>query len=96
MNLGQLSPSSAYSARESGEALDGNPQALVGLHTVGPRLLHRAMAPVDQIRYHLRAGIVEVRFGSKLEAERRLRCALAIQEREMSRQPDIGVEIDVR
>jgi hypothetical protein len=51
---------------------------------------------VDRIKHDLFAGIVEARCGSKAAAERHLRSALATQEKEMSRQPDISVEIYVR
>ena len=50
----------------------------------------------QQKRSYLFAGIVEARYGSKASAERHLRSALATQEKEMTRQPDISVEIYVR
>jgi tetratricopeptide (TPR) repeat protein len=78
------------------EALAGSAGALSRLREVEGRLTSEMVAPVDQIRHDLFAGIVEARFGSKVSAERRLRSALAIQEKEMNRQPDIGVEIYVR
>jgi tetratricopeptide (TPR) repeat protein len=78
------------------EALAGNRGALSRLQDVLGRLSSGTVAPVDRIRHDLFAGIVEARWGSKIEAERRLRSALATQQKEMSRQPDIGVEIYVR
>jgi hypothetical protein len=51
---------------------------------------------VDRIRHNLYAGVVEARFGSKVSAENHLRSALATRETEMSRQPDLSVEICVR
>jgi hypothetical protein len=78
------------------EALAGNRGALTRLRDVEGRLTPASVAPVDQIRHHLFAGIVEARCGSKVSAEHHLRSALAIQEKEMSRQPDISVEIYVR
>jgi hypothetical protein len=78
------------------EALAGNPGALARLREVEGRLPSGTVAPVDRIRYGLFAGIVEARCGSKAVAERHLLSALATQEKEMSRQPDIAVEICVR
>jgi len=77
------------------EALAGNRSALSRLRDV-ERRLPPAMAAVDRIRRDLFAGIVEARYGSKASAEGHLRSALATQEKEMSRQPDISVEIYVR
>jgi hypothetical protein len=51
---------------------------------------------VDRIRHHLFAGIVEARYGSSTSAERHLRAALTTQEKEMSRQPDLSVEVYLR
>jgi serine/threonine protein kinase len=76
------------------EALAGNREALSRLRDVEGRL--PSVAAVDRIRHDLFAGIVEARCGSKVAAERHLRSALATQQKEMSRQPDIGVEIYVR
>ena len=76
------------------EALAGNREALSRLRDVEGRL--PSVAAVDRIRHDLFAGIVEARCGSKAAAERHLRSALATQQKEMSRQPDIGVEIYVR
>ena len=76
------------------EALAGNPGALPRLRNVEGRL--PSVAAVDRIRHDLFAGIVEARYGSKAAAERHLRSALATQQKQMSRQPDIGVEIYVR
>jgi serine/threonine protein kinase len=78
------------------EALAGNPGALARLREVEGRLPAQPVAPVDQIRRGLYAGIVEARCGSKAAAERHFLSALATQEKEMSRQPDIAVEICVR
>jgi serine/threonine protein kinase len=78
------------------EALAGDRRAMARLRDVEQRLSYTAAAPVDRIRHHFFAGIVEARFGSKVTAERRLRSALATQEKEMSRQPDLSVEIYVR
>jgi serine/threonine-protein kinase len=76
------------------EALAGNREALSRLRGVEGRL--QSVAAVDRIRHDLFAGIVEARCGSKAAAQRHLRSALATQQKEMSRQPDIGVEIYVR
>jgi tetratricopeptide (TPR) repeat protein len=78
------------------EALAGNRNAVDRLRDVEGRLPSGTVAPVDRIRHDLFAGIVEARFGSKVSAENRLRSALATQEKEMSRQPDLSVEIYVR
>ena len=78
------------------EALAGDRSALRRLREVEGRLLSGTVAPVDRIRHDLFAGIVEARCGSKSAAEQRLRSALATQQKEMSRQPDLGVEICVR
>jgi hypothetical protein len=78
------------------EALAGNRSALARLRDVEQRLSYTAVAPVDQIRHHLFAGIVEARCGSEASAERHLRAALATQEKEMNRQPDLRVEACVR
>jgi len=78
------------------EALAGNPNALAHLRDVEQRLSYTALAPVDRIRHHLFAGMVEARRGPQGSAERHLRAALAIQEKEMSGQPDLSVEIYVR
>jgi tetratricopeptide (TPR) repeat protein len=78
------------------EALAGNRSALARLRDVETRLPSGTVAPVDRIRYDLFAGIVEARCGSKAVAERHLLSALATQEKEMSRQPDIAVEICLR
>jgi hypothetical protein len=78
------------------EALAGNPGSLARLRGVVGRLESGAVAPVDRIRHGLYAGIVEARFGSKAVAEARLRAALATRETEMSRQPDLSVELCVR
>jgi serine/threonine protein kinase len=76
------------------EALAGNREALSRLRGVEGRLA--SVAAVDRIRHGLFAGIVEARYGSKAVAEKHLRSALATQEKEMSRQPDISVEVYVR
>jgi hypothetical protein len=55
-----------------------------------------SVAAVDRIRHGLFTGIVEAHCGSKVAAEQHLRSALATQEKEMSRQPDLSVEIWVR
>ena len=78
------------------EALAGNRSALDRLRDVEQRISYTAYAPVDQIRHHLFAGIVEARCGSKASAEQHLRSALAVQEKAMSRQPDLRVELCVR
>jgi hypothetical protein len=78
------------------EALAGNRSALSRLREVQGRLTSRTVAPVDRIRHDLWAGIVEARFGSKISAGQHLRSALATQQKEMSRQPDLSVEIYVR
>jgi hypothetical protein len=78
------------------EALAGNRSALARLRDVEQRISYTAYAPVDQIRHHLFAGIVEARCGSKASAEQHLRSALAVQEKAMSRQPDLRVELCVR
>jgi hypothetical protein len=78
------------------EALAGNPSALSRLREVEARLTSGTVAPVDRIRHDLLAGIVEARYGSKTSAGQHLRSALAIREKEMSRQPDLSVEIYVR
>src|ERR1035441_7432973 len=78
------------------EALAGNRSALSRLREVEGRLTSGTVAPVDRIRQGLFAGIVEAHYGSKISAEEHLRCALAAQEKEMSRQPDLSVEIYVR
>jgi serine/threonine protein kinase len=78
------------------EALAGNPGALARLRAVEGRLDSGTVAPVDRIRHNLYAGVVEARFGSKVSAENHLRSALATRETEMSRQPDLSVEICVR
>ncbi|MGA3024935.1 MAG: serine/threonine-protein kinase [Bryobacteraceae bacterium] len=76
------------------EALAGNRGALSRLRGVEGRL--PSVAAVGRIRHDLFAGIVEARCGSKAVAEQHLRSALATQEKEMSRQPDLSVEIYVR
>jgi tetratricopeptide (TPR) repeat protein len=78
------------------EALAGSRSALSRLRGVEQRISYTAVAPVDQIRHHLSAGMVEARCGSKAVAEQHLRAALAIQEKAMSRQPDLSVEVYVR
>jgi hypothetical protein len=78
------------------EALAGNRGALARLRDVEQRISYAAPAPVDRIRHHLFAGIVEARFGSKVSAEQHLRAALDAQEKEMSAQPDLSIEIYVR
>jgi tetratricopeptide (TPR) repeat protein len=78
------------------EALDGNRNSLSRLRDVEGRLTSGVVAPVDRIRHDLFAGIVEARYGSTVSAEHHLRAALATQKSEMSRQPDISVEIYVR
>jgi tetratricopeptide (TPR) repeat protein len=78
------------------EALAGDRSALSRLREVQGRLTSRTVAPVDWIRHDLWAGIVEARFGSKISAGQHLRSALATQQKEMSRQPDLSVEIYVR
>ena len=75
-------------------AAQGNP--LARLRDLEQRILYTGIAPVDQIRHHLFAGIVEARRGSKSAGEAHLRAALAVQQRAMSRQPDLAVEIYVR
>jgi serine/threonine protein kinase len=78
------------------EALAGNRAALPLLRDVEQRLSSTGGAPVDEIRHHLFAGIVESRFGSASAAERHLLAALATQQRDMNRQPDLSVEIHLR
>lgn len=78
------------------EALAGNSASLARLRSVEGRLESVTAAPVDRIRNNLWAGMVEARFGSKAVAETHLRSALATREKEMSRQPDLSVEICVR
>ena len=78
------------------ESLAGNRDALPRLHDVEQRLSYTALAPVDRIRHHLFAGIVEARCGSAVAAERHLRSALDAQKEGMNQQPDLSVEIYVR
>ena len=78
------------------EALAGNRNSLSRLRDVEGHLTSGVVAPVDRIRHDLFAGIVEARYGSAVSAEHHLRAALATQKSEMSRQPDISVEIYVR
>lgn len=78
------------------EALAGNPGALSRLRDVEKRLPSETVAPVQRIRHDLFEGIVESRVGSKSAAEQHLRRALATQAKDMSRQPDLAVEICVR
>src|ERR1017187_3386955 len=85
-----------FPARAAHEALAGNRSAFSRLREVEGRLTSGTVAPVDRIRHGLFAGIVEAHYGSKISAEEHLRCALAAQEKEMSRQPDLSVEIYVR
>jgi DNA-binding SARP family transcriptional activator len=76
------------------EALAANREALSRLRGAEGRLT--SVAALDRIRHDLFAGIVEARCGAKVAAERHLRSALATQQKEMSRQPDLSVEIYVR
>jgi len=78
------------------EALAGQGKPLARLRDVEQRIAYTNIAPVDQIRHHLFAGMVEARCGSKIAAEAHLRAALAVQQNAMSRQPDLAVEIYVR
>jgi hypothetical protein len=78
------------------EALAGNRRALSRLREAEGRLTSGTVAPADRIRHDLLAGIAEARYGSRISAEQHLRSALATQEKEMSRQPDLSVEIYVR
>ena len=78
------------------EALAGNPGGLARMHGVEGRLESATVASVDRIRRDLFSGIVEARCGSQVAAERHLRSALAVQEKEVGRQPDLSVEIYVR
>ena len=78
------------------EALAGQENALARLRDVEQRISYINIAPVDQIRHHLFAGIVEARRGSKSAAEAHLRAALAVQQKAMSKQPDLAVEIYIR
>jgi serine/threonine protein kinase len=78
------------------EALAGDCGSLARLRDVEQRLSYTAVAPVDRIRHHLFGGIVEARFGSRTSAEQHLRAALETQEKEMSAQPDLSVEVYVR
>ena len=74
------------------EALAGDPGALARLRDVELRLSYAVPAPVDRIRHHFFAGIVEAHCGSPAAAEQHLRAAIATQQQEMSRQPDLSVE----
>jgi len=78
------------------EALAGQGSALARLRDVERRIAYTNIAPVDQIRHHFFAGVVEAYRGSKSAAEAHLRAALAVQQTAMSRQPDLAVEIYVR
>ncbi|HMC62032.1 MAG TPA: tetratricopeptide repeat protein, partial [Candidatus Solibacter sp.] len=78
------------------EALAGNRNSLSRLRDVEGRLTSGTVAPVDRIRHNLFAGIVEARCGSRVAAEQHFRTALITHEKEMSRQPDLRVEICVR
>jgi serine/threonine protein kinase len=78
------------------EALAGTGSALSRYRDVEERLTSAPAAPVDRIRHDLFAGIVEARYGSKTSAEQHLRSALRTQQKELSRQPDLSVEIYVR
>ena len=78
------------------EALAGTRSSFSRWRDVEERLTSATAAPVDRIRHDLFAGIVEAHYGSKASAEQHLRAALATQEKELSRQPDLSVEIYVR
>jgi serine/threonine protein kinase len=78
------------------EALAGNRGALARLRDLETRISYTTGAPLDRIRHHLFAGMVEARYGSAAAAERHLRSALATQQQEMPRQPDLRVEVCVR
>ena len=78
------------------EALAGRSGALDRLRDVEQRISYTGIAAVDQIRHHLFAGMVEAHCGSKSSAEMHFRSALAAQRSQMSRQPDLAVEVSVR
>ena len=78
------------------EAMAENHNAINRLRDVEQRLSYTAVAPVDRIRHHLFAGIVEAHSGSKVLAERHLRAALTVQQQTMTNQPDLSVEPCVR
>jgi len=78
------------------EALAGRPGALQRLNRVSEPIEAAASAAVDRVRFHLLSGIVEARDGSKDSAEQHLRTALSVSQKELARQPEDQVEIDLR
>jgi tetratricopeptide (TPR) repeat protein len=78
------------------EALGGNRQALSRLRSVEGRLQSTGSSPSEQVRAELLTGVVEARCGLPVSAEGHFRSALAISQKDLSRQPDNQVEIFVR
>lgn len=78
------------------EALAGRPQALSRLERVRAQARTDATAPTEQLRFYLLSGIVEAANGPQDRAERDLRAALELSEKELPRQPADRVEIYLR
>jgi serine/threonine protein kinase len=78
------------------EALAGRPQAWPRLERVREQVRADSTAPTEQLRFYLLSGIVEAANGPHDRAERDLRAALELSEKELPRQPADRVEIYLR
>ncbi|HLK20792.1 MAG TPA: serine/threonine-protein kinase [Bryobacteraceae bacterium] len=78
------------------ETLAGQPQGLSRFQKVSAAVEADSGAPVESVRFHLLAGIVESGNGLRPSAERHLRAALATSQKELARQPADRVEIYLR
>ncbi len=93
---GFMSPDDLALQLAAYQALAGKASALAPLRELEARLLSAEGGTVDRIHRDLFAGIVEDRYGSKTEAEKRMRSGLKTAQEQMNRQPDLSVEIYVR
>ena len=78
------------------EALAGRPQAWSRLEKVSEQVRADSTAPAERLRFYLLSGIVKAASGPHDHAERDLRAALELSEKELPRQPADRVEIYLR
>ena len=78
------------------EALSNAPQSLERWQRAWGRLQGTTLTTAERVHFEMISGIVEAHFGSADSAERHLRAALVMGEKELPRQPADRVEIYVR
>jgi serine/threonine protein kinase len=78
------------------ESLSGDPQSLRRWQNAWGRLQATPLTAAERVHFEMISGIVEAHFGSPDSAERHLRAAIVMGEKELPRQPADRVEIYLR